>query len=343
MRPGSGILVRNLRESLTSSDPMKHVQTAVTALAVLVAIAACCVAWREHARAQRATIAASEAAGRLTVVRSAGTSASAPSAVEMPPPLQEGPNLSGPPEGRPPFGRRWGPPPDFSADPEIAPLLLKQRQRQVAARYAALFARLGLSPDTTAKLERLLADKQLSRFEAMGLARRQGLGREDAQALARQADAEADNTIRALIGDAAFTQLGDYDRTYQQRTTVSSLTTQLGYSGAALSPDQQERLITVLAEHAVVDEQSFGPPGIPGNGSVFNRSSTTEEIEEFFATKATSDAEVIDRVSAFLTPTQVEAVRRQQQDETDRLRLTALRIDRMRRAQAASTATGGGN
>lgn len=115
----------------------------------------------------------------------------------------------------------------------------------------------------------------------------------------------------------------------------------LAGDGGDLSTGQQEQLIAVLDEHTVVDEQSFAPPGIPGSGSVFNRNSTTEEAEEFFATKAVSDAEVIDRVSGFLTPTQVEAVRRQQQDETDRLRLTALRIDRVREAQAASAAASG--
>jgi hypothetical protein len=107
-----------------------------------------------------------------------------------------------------------------------------------------------------------------------------------------------------------------------------------------MSTDQQERLIGVLAEHAVVDERSFGPPGISGSGSIFNRANSAAEIEEFFVTKAASDAEVVEQVSSFLTPAQVEAVRRQQQDETDRLRLTALRIDRTRRAQEA--ASGGG-
>ncbi|HLP02093.1 MAG TPA: hypothetical protein VK163_08705 [Opitutaceae bacterium] len=317
---------------------MKHVQPAITALALLVAIAACCFAWREHARAQRAVLAAAEAESR-SVMRFASAPAPDSPALEVVPVAPKGSPPPAEPSGRPQLGRRSGPPPDFSADPEIAPLLLKQRQRQAAARYAALFARLELTPELTAQLERLLADKQLSRFEAMGLARRQGLGRDEAHALANQADAESDNSIRALIGDAAFTQLEEYDRTYQQRTTVNSLSTQLSYSGQALSPGQQEKLIAVLAEHAVVDEQSFAPPGIPGSGSVFNRSSSAEEIEEFFENKAASDAEVINRVSTFLTPAQIEAVRRQQQDETDRLRITALRIDRMRRAQAAS----GGN
>jgi hypothetical protein len=322
---------------------MKRLQNAVAALAVLVAIGACCLAWREHAALRRTELALAEAEARLAVLAAAKSPAPVRSGAAAPAMAER--NEPPPPPGAAvdrPFraGRRGDFPPDFSNDPEIAPLLLKQRQRQIASRYAALFARLGLSPEKTEQLERMLADKQLSRFEAMGLARRQGLGREDAQSLAREADTEADTAMRALIGDAAFAQLQEYDRTYQQRTTVNNLSTQLGYSGASMSTDQQERLIGVLAEHAVVDERSFGPPGISGSGSIFNRANSAAEIEEFFVTKAASDAEVVEQVSSFLTPAQVEAVRRQQQDETDRLRLTALRIDRTRRAQEA--ASGGG-
>ncbi len=315
---------------------MKQLRRAVTALAVLVAIGACCLAWREHLKARQALDALAAAEARLASVQP-----EAPTRTGLAAPLSEPgtaavPSVpAGVPRGR---GRGWGGGPDLASDPEMAPLLLKQRQRQVSMRYAALFARLKLSRATTVQLERLLAEKQLSRFEAMGLARRQGLGREDAQAVARQADVETDALIRQILGDSAFSALQEYDRTYPQRTTVDNLSRQLGYSGAGLSLDQQEHLIAILAEHAPMDEPPSGPAGAIGRGSGFARTSTPEEIEVFFASKAASDAEVIEQVAGFLTPIQVEAVRQQQQDETDRLRLAALRVERIRRAQADRSA-----
>ncbi len=222
--------------------------------------------------------------------------------------------------------------------------MLKQRQRQVAARYAALLAKLGLAPEQATKLQALLADKQLSRFDAMGLARRQGLGRDEARELAKQSDAESDGAIRSLIGDAAFAQLQEYDRTFSQRTTVESLTRQLGYSGAGLSSAQQEQLIDVLAANAAVGESSggFGPPGggppgfaMRGAMGAFGRDASPEEVQAVIEKKAAGDAAALRAASAFLTPVQIEALRQSQQDAVDQLKMAALSLERMRKARAA--------
>ncbi len=238
-------------------------------------------------------------------------------------------------------GRRRGFLLDSANDPEIAPLLVKQRQRQVASRYAALFARLGLPAEQAARLQALLAEKQITHFDAMALARRQGLGRDEAQALTREADAEADAAIRALLGDGAFSQLQEFDRTYPQRAVVNSLATQLGYAGAPLSVAQQEQLIGVLAARAV---EISAPPGTgsfggfdgPGGlaaGRMFGGDLSTDEVQGLISAKIASDAEAVRTTAAFLAPAQVDAVRRALEEETDQMRLAALRMERMRRAQ----------
>lgn len=316
---------------------MKRIQPLVTIVALVAAFGALGFAWYEWSLARRtaAELAAAERRYAALQARQAELAANNGS---------RGAARDGQPadravaQDRGPGGRR-GMPPDFSSDPEIAPLMLKQRQRQVASRYAALFARLGLSAEQRTKLEQLLVDKQLSRFEAMGLARRQGLGPEEAMSLARESDSEADSAIKALLGDTAYSQLQTYDQTYAQRASVASLSSQLGYSGEALSSDQQEQLITVLSEHAVVDSSATNP-GPPGTGwgpnSVFGVNDSAADVAEFFATKASSDAEVIAQVSGFLNASQVEAVKQMQEAETEQLRLTALRVDRFRKAQATS-------
>lgn len=224
---------------------------------------------------------------------------------------------------------------DLSSDPEIGPLMLKQRQRAVATRYAALLARLGLAPDQAAKLEALLAEKQISHGEAQGLARRQGLGRDEAQGLARQSDDESDAAIKALLGDGAFAQLQEFDRTTAQRATVTTLATQLNYAGAPLPAAQQERLIQILAANPSSTDGSgepgFGPAGMPW--AVFGRGASSADIQASLADKATRDVVVLQQAGAILTPVQLDALRQAQQDETDRLRLAALQMERIRAAR----------
>lgn len=313
---------------------MKRIQPLVTIVAFVLAIGAFAFAWYERSLARQTAAALADAERRYAELqarqsalaggRGTGSTQGTGRAVA---------------DDRGPGGRRGMAPPDFTSDPEIAPLMLKQRQRQVAARYAALFAKLGLSAEQRSKLEQLLADKQLSRFEAMGLARRQGLGPEEAMSLAKESDAEADSAIKTLLGDSAYSQLQTYDQTYSQRTSVASLSSQLSYSGESLSSDQQEQLISVLAENSVVDSSATngGPPGMGwGANSVFSTSDSDADVAEFFATKAASDAEVLSQVSSFLSSAQVAAVQQMQEAETEQLRLTALRVDRFRKAQASS-------
>ncbi|HQF37833.1 MAG TPA: hypothetical protein PK322_01820 [Opitutaceae bacterium] len=238
-------------------------------------------------------------------------------------------------------GRRGGFMLDSANDPEIAPLVLKQRRRQIASRYAALFARLRLPPEQGARLQELLAEKQITHFDAMALARRQGLGRDEAQALAREADAEADAAIRALLGDGAFAQLQEFDRTYSQRAAVNTLATQLGYEGAPLTVAQQERLIGVLAARPGADGAPLGAgpfggfdgPGGPAAPRGLGNDSPATEFGTLLAEKIAGDAETVRTAATFLAPVQVEAVRRALEEETDQLRLAALRRERMRRTQ----------
>lgn len=314
---------------------MERLKTSLVVVCLLLAVAASGLAWHEHARALRVEAALADAGARAAMLeheiqtakaesgkadgyRREQTIASRIPTAEQPP--RRGPRMDMP---------------DFSNDPEIAPLLLRQRQRQIANRYALVLSRLGLTPEQREKLQALLADKQISHFDAMGLARRQGLGRDEAMELAKQADTEADGSIRSLIGDTAFAQLQEFDRTYAQRSTVNTLATQLGYAGAPMSTTQQEQLIAVLAEHSVVDAPSDGPGG-PWGGlmrTTFGPNAGPNEIRAFFESKTASDAEALQQASAFLNPTQLDAVRQAQQDETTQLQLAALRFDRMHRAQ----------
>ena len=337
---------------------MARSRTPLTVVLVLAVVGALALAWRQHsalvqtrielgrAREQVAALQHNDAApAPAPAVASTTGPAVAASAPERP----AGPE-DGTPMGRPGrFARAMA---DLSSDPEIAPLLLNQRKRAVATRYAALLARLGLPPAQTEQLKTLLAEKQLSRSDAQMMARTQGLGREEAQRMALQADAESDAAIKALLGEAGFNQLQDFDRTYAQRATVGSLAERLSYAGAPLPTAQQEQLIQILAANATPahggrgGEGPFGgggPGGHPGgSGPFLGRDISEADTEAYLAAKAASDATALQQASSILTPAQVAMLQQMQQEENEQLKLSALTTRRLRQVRGVNSGAGSG-
>ena len=83
----------------------------------------------------------------------------------------------------------------------------------VESRYAALFAKLKLSPEAAEKLKTLLAERRAAESDAREIAREQGLwgpeNREKLQSVVAAAQAEVDNSILAAIGAEAFGNEGE--------------------------------------------------------------------------------------------------------------------------------------
>ncbi len=257
-----------------------------------------------------------------------------------------------PPAGLEDHERRGGPGrfarvmAELSSDPEIGPLMLNQRKRVVATRYAALLARLGLPPAQTEQLKALLSEKQLSRTEARSMARSQGLGRDEAQEMAKLADAESDAAIKAMLGENGYGQLQDFDRTYAQRTSVNSLAERLSYAGTPLPSAQQEQLIQILATNATAvpgsrgGDQGGGPFGAGSGGRpggampFFGRDVSEADTQAYLTAKAATDAAALQQASSLLTPAQVEALRQMQQEESDQAKLNVLTMRRLRQARS---------
>lgn len=332
--------VRNLSGGASSCRAMSRSRTPLAITLVLFSVGALGFAWWQHAaliRTRAELALAQRRIGELqrsqptlpvpemtTVANAAGAPLDA--APDQPPERELGDRRGGPgPGGR--FGRALM---DLSSDPEIAPLLLNQRKRAAATRYATLLARLGLSPVQTEQLKTLLAEKQLSHSDARMMARSQGLGREDIREMTRLADAESDAALKAMLGDAGFAQLQEYDRTYAERLTVGSLANQLTYAGAPLPTAQQEQLIQILAANTVTAS---------GGG----RGASVEESRAYLEAKAVSDAATLRQASAILTPTQLAALQQSQQDANEQLKLNALTVQRLRqlRSEVKSNAPGG--
>lgn len=146
-----------------------------------------------------------------------------------------------------PFGRFMS----MMDNPEVQRLLAQQQRGALDARYAALFKSLNLSPAQLEQFKNLLVEKRTAVADVMAAARSQGLtgreNRDELRALVQNAQAELDNSIRATIGDAAFTQYQNFEQTQPQRNVVSQLQQRLSYSDAPLTEAQTEQLVQVLA------------------------------------------------------------------------------------------------
>jgi hypothetical protein len=159
--------------------------------------------------------------------------------------------------------------------PEVQKLMAIQQKGQLDGRYAALFKNLNLSPEQLDKFKTLLVEKQTAMQDVMAAARAQGIDpREDPEGLRKMihdTQAEVDNNIKELVGDAGFAQYQNYQQTMPQRSVVTQLQQSLSYTNAPLSDAQAEQLVQILAQTS------------PKNSQGGNRTETTGEINLGFA------------------------------------------------------------
>lgn len=202
---------------------------------------------------------------------------------------------------------------DLLADPEISSLMLSQRKASLDSRYAALFKKLGLSPAETEELKKLLAERQLSRIETGVVARAEGAGPEDRDAvrdLMKQSDSESDAQLQALLGPDRYNTLNDYEKTATVRTQVDQFAQRLSYSATPLQGYQSEAMVQLLA--------AMPPPEFP------RRSPTPEQTAAYLQDLQKYNAEVYLRSSSILSPDQLNALQQVQQEATDRAKLGTL-------------------
>lgn len=141
--------------------------------------------------------------------------------------------------------------------PEMQQLMFMQQRAGLDGRYAALFRQLRLAPADLEKFKNLLVEKQTAVMDVFAAARSQGLGgregRDEIRQLMQGAQAEIDTQIKGLLGEPAYAQFQEYERTQPQRAVVGQLEQRLSYSDAPLSPAQSEQITRILAQNSPAD------------------------------------------------------------------------------------------
>lgn len=189
-------------------------------------------------------------------------------------------------------------------NPQFMAAMQAQQRARLDNRYAELFQKLNLSPAQIEQFKVLLAERQASRMDVFAAARNEGLtgreNRDELRALVRQAEAEIDEGIRELLGDAGFAEYQQYELTAPQRGLVNQVETRLSYSASPLTPAQSDALINILATttegSSGGDRQVRNGPGPLGNSAVITD-------------------EVLNRAHGLLSASQLEALREIQAEQ----------------------------
>lgn len=287
----------------------------------VLSVATAGLAWYsfgQHHRAQSAAISSQEKIASLEAkIAALEKAATTAHPTPLSPQFPTGTNLKGPmpvPSGAPsaglPGSMSGGPsagPSAMNSGPEIAKLIALQQRAVLDSRYASLFRILKLNPADLDALKTLLVDKQSAAYDVRSAMQAQGInprdGREMAGELLAQAQNEADESIRKLLGDAAFSKFKLYEQTLPERALVTQLEQRLSYSSHPMNSDQAERLIGVLAE-------TGGKPTIQISGATFARNGPVAA--------PTITADMLTRSQGILDSEQMAALRQLQAEQETR-------------------------
>ena len=246
------------------------------------------------------------------------------------------------PEGGPGGDRRGGNRNNLAGNflammdkPEIQKLMAIQQRAALDARFATLFKNLNLSPAQLEQFKNLLVEKQTALTDALAAARAQGINPrtdpEDFQKLVTDAQAEADSSIKATLGDAGYAQYQQYQQTLPQRNVVNQLSQSLSYTNTPLTDDQTEQMVSILAANTPASTNSTANNiratvtsafGIGGPGQ-------TSPI--------TNDA--ITQAATVLAPAQVTALQQLQATQLAQAQLQAAMRNQFRNTGTASGPT----
>src|SRR6185295_8549906 len=115
--------------------------------------------------------------------------------------------------------------------------------------YAGLIASLHLSQDQAATLKDLITKKVLIDADmgtSMVTGEMDSDKRKELINQARAGKAAIDDQIKQFLGDQYYSQFKDYEKTQPQRTLVGGFKDQLGSGANAMSPDQEQQLLSAM-------------------------------------------------------------------------------------------------
>lgn len=135
-------------------------------------------------------------------------------------------------------------------EPKAQNQFLEMLRAKLRVTYAPFFRTLGISGEQIAQFEAIAARRDEQQFDLGALLRAGKLSLQDPNAgkLWTQVDLDFTAGAKAVLGEAGFQQLQDFERTLPAREIVRSMAGEAAVYGQPLTADQAERMTRILAE-----------------------------------------------------------------------------------------------
>jgi hypothetical protein len=138
-------------------------------------------------------------------------------------------------------------------DPAVLRRLNLQARNKTMQRYGELFNQLKLTPEQTEQLTKLLTDKRQANMDVAVTSYQHGEDpTQDMDAYRDRVVAAREgieNQIAALLGDSAYAQYQDYDRSVGQMNVLNNLQLALRATSEPLTAEQADRFKGVLQDN----------------------------------------------------------------------------------------------
>jgi hypothetical protein len=202
-------------------------------------------------------------------------------------------------------------------DPSMKKVMRGQQAMMLRTMYGDLIKQLGLSPDAADKFMDMMADRQMAMTEK-GMAMMGG--KMDAKQIAENssdATASYDGKLQSLLGADGYSQFKDYEKTVGERAAMQQYQQFFTSSGVALDDSQSAQLLQIM-----IDERAKSPasPLSQNNGNPaaqMQALQSDQALHDFLAAQGDFNLRVYNRAGDVLTPDQLTAFQKIQQQMTD--------------------------
>ena len=226
-------------------------------------------------------------------------------------------------------------------DPEYRELMRAQQKYSMNHMYGDLEIMLGLTKEESERLRDLIAEQQMRQMEnapvfesAPGVPPDQAKLREYQQR-AEEIQRKNESEIAAMLG-SKYSEWQSYQQNSGARMQVTRLRQALATSDEPLRPDQVKPLVDAVAQQQKQVEQETRLQMQPQAFRQMDSASRIRMQEEWLERHAQSNERIRDAVSSLLSPSQLERLT-QQHDQEIKMQQVHLR---MQRAQEEARARG---
>lgn len=199
--------------------------------------------------------------------------------------------------------------------PEGKKMIQNRSASMVRMQYADLAKRLKLSQQDSVVFMGLLADRQT----ALATARLNAGGNSAESAAQRSAiEGEFNEKLKGMLGEEAFGQLGEYEKTVDERGMVSQIEDQFSSAGTPLDTTQKENLVQLMATEREKSPESPFDPSKNDPTTVLNALRDDATFSTWEKQQQDYQARVLQAATKTLTPDQVNTLKQSLEQKAER-------------------------